>query len=104
MTEPVTHKRPDTDCIGYIDDKLQPLWRQKLDKWIFMWIYLPTISLMIFLIATVNNRLEDKVSKDEFLHIEKQVEKYEGMELRIVREIQELQDKIFKKIDELDKK
>ena len=101
MPDTVVHKRPDPDCIGYIDEKLQPLWRQKLDKWIFMWIYFPSFALMLSLITYTNSRLDNKVNKEEIIHIEKQIDKYEGMELRIVREIQALQDKLSVKIDEI---
>lgn len=83
------------ECLTMMDKKIAPLWSKKLDKWVFI----PTISLIIILIGVVFTYALTLPSQEQMNNVKEDVEKYEGMELRIYEKMAIYQDKLIEKIE-----
>lgn len=80
------------ECIEMMDKKVKPVYLEigkKLDKWVFGLIFIPSILLCLALIL-ITYRINAS-----------SIEKYDGMELRLVEKIQEMKDDITDKIEKL---
>lgn len=85
------------ECLKDFDEKLKPLHDNKLDKWIFK-LSLSVIGTLLFIVFTISI---SKSSESRVDKLEKSYEKYDGLELRIVREMNEMEKRISAKIENL---
>jgi len=86
-------------CSEMMDSKVKPLYEKKLDKW----LYIPTFILFLTLLGITFGIAISNASTKDMERIESEVRKYDGMELRIVNLINQNQEKILNKIEEIKK-
>lgn len=80
------------ECIKMMDEKVKPVYSKigkKLDKSIFFWIFFPSIIIILGAVGFGYNS-----NKAE-------IDKYDGMELRLVKEIQQVKEDIGDKIEKM---